>query len=779
MAIETTVKRWRWLAGLWAVIVLLVAVHQVHFWRAARLDTDVMALLPENEQAPQVGEAMRHLSDQAARQVVVLVGAQDWQAAQQTAQAVQQVLAQEDAVLTPQVSDAAAREAAVAFYAPWRDRLLTAGQRAWLTQAEPDGIAASALLQLYQPTGGGRITDWPHDPLGLWAGWWAARAAETRVRPRDGLLWLEADGFQWVLLRYERRGAVFSMTGETAVNDALAQALTAAVRTAPGSRLLATGVPLYAEVAAAQSNREMTLIGYGSLAAVLLLVWLTFRSLRPIVLVGLSLVIGCAVALSATAWLFGKVHLLTLVFGASLVGVAEDYGFHYFAARQGQPASARWRTLRSLLPGLLLALATSAVAYLALGLAPFPGLRQMAVFSAVGLSAAFLTVLCWFPLFDRGALPVTRFASRFADTLQHWPYWRASRGGLALALVLAALTITGLLRLESHDDLRQLQSLPAGLVAQQQEANRLLGLPSPAQFYLVEGRDAEEVLRREEALTERLANLMQQGRLEGYRAVSDWVPSAARQQADAVLTQRAERVALDAAAAELGETVQRPAYSAEVLTVERALAHPSASAIKAQWIEGAQGRFGSLVLLSGVTAAQLPALEQAGRDLPGVRWVDKTAEFSGLLARYRVGMAALLLAGYAGVLLALYARFRRAAWRALLPTALGSLITLAVFGWIGLPLQLFTVLALVLLLGMGVDYGIFLLEHPGEGTAWLAVALAGVSTLLSFGLLALSSTPALHAFGLTMLLGEVLIWLLTPFFRLRPGRDAAISTQNA
>jgi predicted exporter len=51
------------------------------------------------------------------------------------------------------------------------------------------------------------------------------------------------------------------------------------------------------------------------------------------------------------------------------------------------------------------------------------------------------------------------------------------------------------------------------------------------------------------------------------------------------------------------------------------------------------------------------------------------------------------------------------------------------------------------------------------------VALAGVSTLLSFGLLGLSATPALRSFGLAMLLGEVTIWLLTPCFRLPPGKD--------
>jgi predicted exporter len=75
------------------------------------------------------------------------------------------------------------------------------------------------------------------------------------------------------------------------------------------------------------------------------------------------------------------------------------------------------------------------------------------------------------------------------------------------------------------------------------------------------------------------------------------------------------------------------------------------------------------------------------------------------------------------------------------------------------------VLALLLLFGMGVDYGIFLEEARGERRArgWLAVVLAAASALLSFGLLGLSSTPALHFFGTTMLIGISTIALLTPF----------------
>jgi predicted exporter len=65
---------------------------------------------------------------------------------------------------------------------------------------------------------------------------------------------------------------------------------------------------------------------------------------------------------------------------------------------------------------------------------------------------------------------------------------------------------------------------------------------------------------------------------------------------------------------------------------------------------------------------------------------------------------------------------------------------------------------------MGVDYAIFLLEHPSAdaGEAWLAVGVGAVSTFLAFGLLATSESPAVHAFGLTMGIGIITVWLLSP-----------------
>lgn len=754
-------------AALWFAVVLAIALHQWSFWRDPPLQADIFALLPADERAPEVGAVTAQLAATASRRIVVMLGAADEAGARRAAAAWRQALPAAAGWEPLAVADPQAFALALDFYRPWRDRLLTAQQQAMLSTLTPEQAVRSALGALHQPGMAARLGDWVADPLDLWPQWWRERASETRAQPRDGEWQLEAEGRVWVVLLYETTRSAFSLDGQAVHGDAMAVARHAAQAAVPGLKLLAAGVPLHAEAAAVQAHTEINTIGWGSLAAVLLLVGFAFRSGRPLALVAASLAVGCAAGLSATVLVFGQVHLVTMVFGASLVGVAEDYGLHWFASRQGRPELAPRTLLRRLLPGLLLALGTSVIGYLMLAIAPFPGLRQMAVFSVVGLAAAFMTVCCWFPTFDRPLPPAGGFARAVSGSLARWPRWPQARGSAVGAAVALALVGTGLWQVQANDDLRQLQASPVVLVQQQRELSQLLGTPSPLQFYLVTGPSAEAVLEREEQLKARLVPRVAAGAFGGWRALSDWLPSQSTQQAAAALTARAENAALAGVNAALGEALVRPPFAPEPLAFDSWLASPVAASASDLWLgEIGPGMVASVVMLRGLNdPAQLPVLETAAAGLDGVRWVDRTAEMSSLLGRYRVTMTWLLLAGHGAVLLTLVWRYRREAWRAWVPVALASLVALALLGWLGQPLQLFHVLALLLLLGVGVDYGVFLLEHRGDGAAWLAVSLGAASTALSFGLLALSQTPALRAFGFTLLSGLLTVTLLAPMLR--------------
>ena len=758
-------KAWRWAAWLWLAAVLALAVQQIGFWRAPRLDSDVMALLPGEKRDPMLAIAERQIVDAATRQVVVLIGSPDWASSRAAAQAFTHSLQSDAATLKPETDEQTGAEP-LSFYRPYRDRLLTPLQRLRLQNASPSDLGETALASLYGPGMSGGLTEWRADPLGLWPDWWQARNGQGIVI-RDSLPGISKDGVEWAILRFEADTPAFQLDGRAHLKDDLDRASAKALVAVPGARILRAGVPLHAEAAAVRASWEMNTIGWGSLFAVIVLMWLAFRGLRPVLLVALSLLVGCAGGVAVTVLVFGKIHLLTLVFGASLVGVAEDYGIHYFACRQGHEQLGPHGLMRYLLPGLVLALSTSVLAYLALGLAPFPGLRQMAVFSAAGLLAAFATVTCWFPWLDRGPRPISRFGLAISNSLANWPRFHTRSGGAWLLIAaLAVFTGLGLQRLVIHDDLRSLQNSPTDLIEQQREIGGLLGLPSPAQFYLIDGATSEQVLEREEALKARLDDLQAKGHLAGYNAVSDWLPSQSRQQADARLTADAERGVLAQVSTTTSENLTRPPFAASPLRIEDWLRHPISQSFRAQWLGEHDGRWASVVLLEGIgPTSDLETMAAQARGLSGVSWVDRTGELSRLLAHYRAMMSWLLLAGFVAVGVALFLRYRLLAWRALLPTGLAIVLSIAALGWLGEPYQLFSVLALLLLLGMGVDYGIFLVEHQGDGASWLAVSLGAGSTLLAFGLLALSATPALHVFGLTMLFGVGLVWLLSPCFR--------------
>jgi len=83
-----------------------------------------------------------------------------------------------------------------------------------------------------------------------------------------------------------------------------------------------------------------------------------------------------------------------------------------------------------------------------------------------------------------------------------------------------------------------------------------------------------------------------------------------------------------------------------------------------------------------------------------------------------------------------------------------------------------------LVFGMGIDYGLFLVAQKSDARAFLAICVAAFLTLPAFGLLAVSSTPALRTIGLTTVFGIGLAWLFTPLFRPDAGYNADVGSAS-
>jgi len=168
------------------------------------------------------------------------------------------------------------------------------------------------------------------------------------------------------------------------------------------------------------------------------------------------------------------------------------------------------------------------------------------------------------------------------------------------------------------------------------------------------------------------------------------------------------------------------------------------------------------VPVNGVRSSD--ALNQLTEKASGVVWVDRKARFDSLFAMYRTLLGGLL--GVALLIIALGAVARlglRKGAISLVPSLLSLSTGLAVLAFTGHSLNLFSLLALVLVLGIGINYTLFFSNPRGTPlTSLLAVSVAMITTLLTLGMLVFSSTQAIASFGIVLCSGIFTEFLLSP-----------------
>jgi predicted exporter len=765
----STALRLRFLA--WSL--LMLALLAVFAWRVLpepRLQTDILALLPQSRQDQDLDAALSAFSNELARRQIFLVGGSTPDEVRRAAVAFSTTLRQSDAFASVQLELSADFRARTAVYLAHRDWLLAPEDRRALESGESAALAARALRSAYTPLGLGQPLSLAEDPLGFTNEFLRAQAPVSgRAQLEDGILFVEHEGRRYLLVLADSAGSPFADDLQQRAMPAIERAKAAArAASATPVDIIASGTLQHAAAAAGQAKREISTFGSIESVAVILLLVSVFGALRPLLLGLLSLALAIVCAFTVVRLVFGEVHLLALVFGSSLIGSVIDYSIHFFADRFRDPA--RWTPAGAVAhvgPAILLGLTTTLIGYLVLLVVPFPGLKQIAVFCMTGLIAGCGSVLCLYPVLAAGGRQrdLPRLGSRVGAAIDAFLVrWRWTAPRLLFAVLLLAGALLGLPRLEIQDDVKALQQSPPALASDERRVRELLGTGIETRFFLVTGESAQAVLENEEKLTQALDGLVRTNALSSYQAVSRGLPSRARQTADhellrtvfapgMLLEQLMTGLGFDA-----GAIAQRRAGfdAGSPLGVEQWLASPASQGTRHLWLGQTGQRHASIVTLGGI--GDVPALAQlAGAN---VRLVDRVAETSGILGRYRQHMTWLLAAIYCIAALVLLLRFGwRDVPRMLLPSVAATLVTLGLFGWLGLPFNLFTLMALWLVLGLGIDYGIFLRHgRDHRSTAILSVTLSACTTLIAFGLLAFSATPFIRSIGATLLVAITLSW---------------------
>ncbi len=559
---------------------------------------------------------------------------------------------------------------------------------------------------------------------------------------------------------------------------------------AQGLTLQLSGTPLFSVDSRAQIEREVRWLAIAGTLLMSGLLLVAFAS--PVALASALLPVGSGIVagIAVVSLVFGSVHGVTLGFGSTLIGEAVDYAIYYLIQARGQQGPGWQHWLRHGWPTVKLGLLTSVCGFAALVFSGFPGLAQLGVFSTAGLVAAALTARWVLPvLLPNGARGVglRRQMGRLARAGAGWlprtrPAWLALGAGALLGLAWHHASLWSA-------DLASLSPVSKEALALDASLRADITSSDSGALVVVQGPDAETVLQRAEAASARLEPLVDRGVLGGFNSVTRFLPSQATQRQR--LASLPEADTLRAALAEatrggpLGAERLAPFVDAVAQARQRPPETPAsvrgsavAPLIDALLMQRGDGSWSALLPLSpptGPTDSGIDdaAVRQALQGLPETQMLDIGFELRRLYDRYLGEAQTQALLGALGVVL-IVAWSLRSARRVLAvcqPLLLAVVLTMGGLAVLQVPLGILHLVGLLLVVAVGSNYALFFdllrdrdyLDGRDDDTL-ASLLLANITTVLSFGLIALSQIPALSAIGCVVAPGALLALVLSAVF---------------
>lgn len=578
-------------------------------------------------------------------------------------------------------------------------------------------------------------------------------------------VWFSPDG-ERALLLVETRASGYDLAAQREAVTAIRAAF-AVAHAGTDARLEISGPGVLATLAADAIHAQAEFLSTLALVAVVLILLLVYRSARTVWLGALPMLAALLTGAAAVGLVFGKIYLITLAFSMTLLGETLDYPTYLFSHRRATETVAD--TLRQLWPTLRLCAATTILGCLAMLDADFPGLSQLGVFTVAGIAAAVATTRWLLPVLSspRWTPPRPIAVGAWADAaLRPRPRLALALGGCgALALLVLVVKAPALW----EDDLAALSPVPRELLRLDQDLRTALGAPEVGHLIVVTAPDAETALRHGETIAAYLDDRQREGLLAGYDGPMRVLPSARIQrQRQASLPDAATLTAnLNAALAGLPF---KPGLFAPFL--DAVIAARAAPPLRPEDLRGTllgtranallfPGERGwtALLPLSGVRDARALATGLPQAETSRAYYLDLRVETNRLVAGFRE--ATLVRIGWGAALIVAVVWLGLRSWRrvvaALLPVGLALVLTVAALLALGERLSLFHLVSLLLVLGVGVDYGLFFsrpdFDPDSRRRTLHALLVCCGSALTVFGMLSFSALPALRAIGLTVSLG--------------------------
>ena len=509
-----------------------------------------------------------------------------------------------------------------------------------------------------------------------------------------------------------------------------------------------------------------------------LLFWWSYRSFRLFLIAILPLASAIIAALTVTNIIFQQVHGIIIAFGITLLGVCLDYPVHLFSHHT--KLQSPQQTILSIWPTLRLGVITTALAYLAMLGTGFSGLSQLSVFAISGLFVALFTTRWIIPFWMK--FDFTKSKHQYLSYLSKLRFTVKNKFYAAISIIIfCSLTLASNYDSIWSKNISDLSPIPERVKRLDKELRLSVGAPDVNHVFLLTDKNSENLLQRTETLKNKLLDLKHNTIVKNIFSVTDFIPSKKTQQAyqQQLPANNDLKHNLQNASAKLPfkQAFFKPfiidvekSKTLEPLSVNQILSTPLGKHLQQdlffknnQWI--------SIIRLTGVKDESSLLNWLSSRPDIQPYYLNLRQATSSLMSDYQqTALYRLLLGSFVIGLILFLVRSSYRAGIILLPVILAVLLSISIQVMLGTHLTLFHILALLLIVGIGLDYSLFFdrrcvstedYQHQLHG-----IFVSAASTLITFGILGFSDVPVLSALGQTVTFGVLGCFVLTLVFNI-------------
>ncbi|MBR5354704.1 MAG: hypothetical protein IK122_01080 [Alphaproteobacteria bacterium] len=546
------------------------------------------------------------------------------------------------------------------------------------------------------------------------------KSANGKWNTRDGFLWQYVAPNHYILIsadvvNHDTKKLVTAINSLTTLVHKYNNADT---------NVFLSGVPIHTANMTQTSKLQLTIFSLLALAVAILLNWLLFRKSATLLPVILSLGLGFIAGSVALFLCFPEPHILTFVFGTTLIGLGIDYSFHFISALINKKD-------KNVHKNILHSFLTTVVCFLPLAFSGLSLLQQISVFTIAGLSAIYSGWLIFMPkTIDAKNIPI-KMPRKISKK------YRSFVIGVLVIAILVTMPFV-----KSQNNMSQLYRPSSELLHAETLMQNLNGIDT-SKFLLIRGKSLNDVLLTSEKIKDEHGNFFD---------ISTVIPSKERQIENQNLIHALYKSESKKIQRELGLRTTPKFVETPLIQISDIQNNAALNNLLNKFMFD-DGKY--IYLVARTDSNFTTTAPDATTVSPAQQMTDLMKKYSyesyRLLAICSVALAVLLLFLY-GKKALLY----------LMPSVLAVGLTATVLTWFNQPITFFHLLSLFIVIGLTLDYSIFHINATNNHET-KPVLFSFLTSLVGFGILGFASFFLIQSMGITLGLGLTFGYLISLF----------------